>query len=257
MALDWEQMFLLVALFLGLALGFALVLRWGARWGATEEELVASMAGDDWLEGVRPARVVMTRAVTIAAAPNEVWPWLAQLGRGAGWYALDLLDNGGRPSARHVVSWIPAPALGDATAIGYLRRLEPGRVLAWWQPEAPLAGAGTRAVFCYEIEPRGAGTRLVARFSWDARGVTGWPVLLFFQAVDTVMALKQMLGIKRRAELYGARGANPAAPETGARDQFQLYQVVYACGEVAGERGRDLGAKWHRAAIRDGVLPSD
>jgi hypothetical protein len=40
-----------------------------------------------------------TRAITIGANPEEVWPWLVQVGslRG-GWYADDLLDNFARPS---------------------------------------------------------------------------------------------------------------------------------------------------------------
>ena len=39
-------------------------------------------------------------AVTIDAPPDQVWPWLVQMGgdRG-GWYFWDRLDNGGRPSA--------------------------------------------------------------------------------------------------------------------------------------------------------------
>jgi hypothetical protein len=34
------------------------------------------------------AQVVITHAVTIAAAPEQVWPWLVQLGQGrAGFYS--------------------------------------------------------------------------------------------------------------------------------------------------------------------------
>jgi hypothetical protein len=45
-----------------------------------------------------------TRAITIAATPQEVWPWLVQVGcGGAGWYADDLLDNFARPSARRII----------------------------------------------------------------------------------------------------------------------------------------------------------
>ena len=48
------------------------------------------------------ARYRATRAISIAATPEEVWPWLVQVGclRG-GWYADDLLDN---------LALIPAPA---------------------------------------------------------------------------------------------------------------------------------------------------
>ena len=96
-------------------LGAALATVWGVRWGASPAELRAAMTGDEWLAG-RRTRVRMTRAITVNARPAEVWPWLAQLGRGAGWYSYDRLDNGGRRSAEHVVTWIPEPALGDAAA---------------------------------------------------------------------------------------------------------------------------------------------
>ena len=78
--------------------------RWGQRWGATPEECDTSLIGDQWLEGGPSARVRMTRAVWIDAPSDVVWPWLAQVGRGAGWYSYDRLDNGGRSSARHIVS---------------------------------------------------------------------------------------------------------------------------------------------------------
>ena len=91
--------------------------RWGARWGATAEECEMRLIGDEWLDGGPRMRVRLTRAVWIEVPPEQVWPWIAQMGRGAGWYSYDWLDNGARPSARHLVSWIPEPRLGDASAI--------------------------------------------------------------------------------------------------------------------------------------------
>ncbi len=233
-------------------IGIVLFLRWGARWGATDVEVSEPMAGDAWLEGGPRARVRMTRAVTVDAPHEVVWAWLAQLGRGAGWYSIDRLDNGGRRSARHLVSWIPPPRLGDATTIGYLRHLEPGRVLAWWLPGDRLLGATTRSVMTYRVTPLGDRSRVVARFSWDAGGLTGWAALRFFQLVDTIMVLRQLLTLKRRAEGYGDRSKNPADPETGARDQYQLYEVIYAAGQKAGTVGKEKAAKWRQAAIDDG-----
>jgi hypothetical protein len=50
----------------------------------TPDEVAAERAGDDLLS---PRDVVMDRAFTVAATPDAVWPWLAQLGkRRAGWY---------------------------------------------------------------------------------------------------------------------------------------------------------------------------
>ena len=78
------------------------------------------LPGDDLLPA---ADAEMTHSVTIAARPDEVWPWLVQMGgRRAGFYSLDLFDNAGRPSARELhPEWqelrvgdvIPATPTGD------------------------------------------------------------------------------------------------------------------------------------------------
>ncbi len=50
----------------------------------TGAERAAALPGD---ELVSPADVVMDRAFTLAATPEQVWPWLVQLGKSrAGWY---------------------------------------------------------------------------------------------------------------------------------------------------------------------------
>jgi hypothetical protein len=55
------------------------------------------LVSDDLVAG---ARLVATRAVTIAAPPNSVFPWLRQMGFGrGGWYSYDWIGNLGRHSA--------------------------------------------------------------------------------------------------------------------------------------------------------------
>jgi hypothetical protein len=72
------------------------------RWGANDVEVAAPYPGAEIVpHGERGA----TMAVTIDVPPDQVWPWLVQLGGDrAGWYSWDRLDNGGRPSAREVHS---------------------------------------------------------------------------------------------------------------------------------------------------------
>ena len=49
-------------------------------------------------------RKIITHSVTINAPPENIWPWLIQLGAGrAGWYSYDKIDNGGVPSARKII----------------------------------------------------------------------------------------------------------------------------------------------------------
>ena len=95
------------------------------RWGATDEEVAGPYPGVELVpEGKRAA----TMAVTIDVPPDQVWPWLIQMGgdRG-GWYSWDRLDNGGRPSATEVhPEWLDL-ALGDY--VKYWRRNGP--VDAW------------------------------------------------------------------------------------------------------------------------------
>src|SRR5215468_4132260 len=51
--------------------------KWHRTWGATRAEVVAPMPGDDLLPH---AQYRCTRAITIQAAPEAVWPWLVQVG---------------------------------------------------------------------------------------------------------------------------------------------------------------------------------
>ena len=191
----------------------------------------------------------MTRAVSLDAPAAAVWPWIAQLGRGAGWYSFDWLDNGRKVSARRLVKWIPEPRLGDATAIGYLRHTDGGRSLAWWVDGVSFAGASARLVTCYVVESTDEGTRLISRMSADSRGVTSHLALLLFSVIDSIMAVRQLQGLRERID-----GSGPMDPESGARDQYQLYEVLYADGGSAGVEGSEDADRWRRSASEDGVL---
>lgn len=250
-------MLYLAALIVMLVVGLYLFLQWGTNWGSTAVEQKARMPGDSYLEGGPPRRVLMTRAVSIQASPEIVWPWLAQLGRGAGWYSVDRLDNGGKSSARHIVSWIPAPQLGDASPIGYLRHLVQGRSMVWWANGVRFAGASARLVFDVCLAPQGDQSRLVMRISADATGLMSGTALVIFRFIDSIMSIRELQGIRNRVECFEARGQNPDNPETGARDQYQAYEVIYASGERAGVRGKEHAAKWRHAAVEDGVILSN
>jgi len=64
---------------------------WFQKWGATDEEIRATLPGDDLVPG---SSVVYTRAITINASPSGVWPWLVQIGQDrGGFYSYELLEN--------------------------------------------------------------------------------------------------------------------------------------------------------------------
>lgn len=251
---SWDPMsWILIPVVLVLVCG-GLLLRWATRWGSTSEERGRDLPGDVWLEDAPRPRVAMTRAVSLDAPPERVWPWIAQLGRGAGWYSVDWLDNGRRVSARHLVTWIPEPRLGDATAIGYLRHVDEGRSLAWWVDGVSFAGARARLVTSYVLELEGRETRLISRMSADAEGIMSGPALALFAIIDSIMAIHQLRGLRERIGGSGGESETPVDPETGARDQYQSYEVLYADGWNAGVAGTESADRWRRSAVEDGVL---
>jgi len=65
--------------------------RYYLRWGATDAEAAGTLPGDDVLP---TPDLQVTRAVTIKAPADAVWPWLAQMGQGrGGLYSYDFLEN--------------------------------------------------------------------------------------------------------------------------------------------------------------------
>jgi len=79
--------------------------RWLANWGSTPEERSVEWAGDAF---VTDPEVVNTRAVTIAAAREQVWTWIVQFGLGrAGFYSYELLERAFGIPVRNVESVLP------------------------------------------------------------------------------------------------------------------------------------------------------
>lgn len=81
---------------------------------ATDAEKAVTRPGDDL---VRPADVVMDRAFTVTGEPEQVWPWIAQLGKArAGWYLPRRIERALPPSRRATRAVQPAwqhLAVGD------------------------------------------------------------------------------------------------------------------------------------------------
>ena len=134
---------------------------WQLRWGATDEEVARVLPGDNLV--ARPT-FNATRAITIAAPPSLVWPWLLQVGvTRAGWYSYDLLDNLGRPSARTIIPDLQdlkvrdvVPMSPDGHAGPRVLAIEPGYSMIWGTPE--------EVTWTWLLEPIGESTtRLLTR----------------------------------------------------------------------------------------------
>ena len=185
------------------------------RWGATDAEVASAMPGDELVP--RPS-FTATRAITVAAPPEDVWPWILQLGTGrASWYSYDLFDNAARPSADRILpqfqairvgDWVPMSAtVNEATAFK-VTAFEANRWLLWakvdstwaWQL-TPIDGGHTRLV-----------ARLKERYPWRASPGLALLTMVMFEFGDFPMMRQLLLGIRRRAEQHTIHGAAAMQP---------------------------------------------
>lgn len=188
--------------------------RWQRRWGATPAEVAAALPGDDLLDR---AHFRATRAIDVAAPPEAVWPWLVQVGSSAtgraGFYAADLVDNLGVPSAEEVLAPWQRPAVGDLAAPMTPRpgartsfrvaEVDAPRTLVWANADCTWAWTLTSA----SVRGR-AGTRLVTRFRVRyRRRPSDVLVALAFEVGDLAMVRAMLRGIRRRAEALHRSGS--------------------------------------------------
>jgi hypothetical protein len=178
------------------------------RWGATEGDPIEALPGDDLIPD---SDLTATRAITVRAATDEVWPWIAQLGQGrGGLYSYDVLENlvgCDMHSADDIVPEWQYVAVGDEVKLHpdvalEVAAVEPGRslVLCGGVPmgNAPPPYDFTWA-FVLREQPDGT-TRLLVRerYGYTAR----WAPLLVepVAAISFVMSQKMLRGIRDRAE---------------------------------------------------------
>jgi hypothetical protein len=192
-----------------LSLLYAFVLRAGwRRWGATQGELRRVMPGDVY---VHHASYSATLAATVDARPEDVWPWLVQMGyRRGGLYSYDWLDRLfgylDRPSADRILPEFQDLAVGDVIPIGRgggfpVTAIDPGRALV-------LSGNADNVSWLWEfglfpIDSRR--TRLVSRNRVQAPRTLA--SLLFMRVIEPaafLMTRRMLLGLKHRAEALAA-----------------------------------------------------
>lgn len=195
--------------------------RYGRRhvldWGATAEEALAVLPGDELLDRVA---IQTTRAATVNATPESIWPWLLQMGPKprAGVYTYDWIErllgidieNSGRlmPEFQHLEpgEFLPLNKNRDNGLV--VARVEADRALVLrWRPAT--------STWAFVLVPQADGTtRLISRNRIPGSGIGFWLGMVWFMEPGSlIMERKMLAGIKDRAERLAAQRTGALASE--------------------------------------------
>jgi hypothetical protein len=192
--------------------GVAGLYRWGVRpkmytWGATAAEFAAELPGDCLVEPDAPRT---TRAITIDAPVEKVWPWLAQIGENrGGFYSYDFLERlvGARIRNADVVhpEWQELQ-VGDTVWLARRYGQRARQLVAEVVPKSHLVLMSARdyervqhdekafGSWAFYVRPQHGQTRLLARGIGGAVGITSFDIVHF------VMERGMLRGIRERAQ---------------------------------------------------------
>ena len=187
-------------------------------WGSTEEELNRELPGDELVKDVKGW---YNHAITINAAPADVWPWIVQLGQNkGGFYSYELMENivGSKiHNADNIVPEFQNTLVGDKVmmtpkAAPYIvAAIEPDqsfvlrlRVNLQTQETVdnnqPLPDKYQDSSWLFFLEETAEGaTRLISRSrnDWN-HSKTNTFIYSIFGVISQVMDRKMLKGIKRR-----------------------------------------------------------
>jgi hypothetical protein len=186
------------------------VRRWHSRWGATDDEVQMPLPGDSI---VAKPNMDTTRAITIEATPEDIWPWIVQIGKGrGGLYSYDWLDKAfgylDQASSEEILPQFQTLKAGDVIPIGcdestdddfFVHEVRPLKALviganaeafrervSWAMVLLPISKSRTRLIM-----------RVRADIELDLKGILLYGLL---DPAAFIMLRKQMLNIKCLAE---------------------------------------------------------
>lgn len=184
---------------------------WRRRWGARPGEPDPSLPGEDLVPN---PMWDYTHAVSIAAPPDRVWPWIAQVGQGrGGFYTFERLENmfGCKiTNAEKILPGHQKPAVGDEIRLHptsppmVISVLEPGRSLVLRGAPTDRTRPETDNIWAFHVRPEPNGhCRLIERGK-TIHGSSFTDRLFFspmlIEPIGFVMSREMLLGIKERAE---------------------------------------------------------
>jgi hypothetical protein len=181
---------------------------WHRQWGTTPVEWETALPGD---APERNHAFELMHGVTIDAPPEQVWPWLVQIGQErGGFYSYDWLERLFLADIHNIDEIRPEwqqRKVGDfvrAAQPNYLGGLL-GQDLGWYitevQPERALV-LHQWGAFVLQSDG-GGGTRLFVRSTFSDPRIPVWAAAVSFTAFELphfIMERRMLLGIKERAE---------------------------------------------------------
>ena len=202
----------------GALAGAALYALWLRRrqlaWGATANETAAVLPGDALLPHTD---LTATRAITIRAGIDDIWPWLAQMGQGrGGLYSYDWLENLVGCHMHSIDRVVPE---WQSVREGDDFRLHPDvalTVVAVDHPHALVVQGGISATgqvttddpaapydftWAFVLVARNArSTRLLIRERYRYHTFAARPMVEMVAAISFIMTERMLRGIRDRAE---------------------------------------------------------
>ncbi|AEV73779.1 hypothetical protein MycrhN_3254 [Mycolicibacterium rhodesiae NBB3] len=197
---------------------------WMYTWGARDEEIAAALPGDELVD---PHTPTSTRAVTIDAPVEAVWPWLAQIGEDrGGFYSYSLLERAFRADVHNAGAVHPEwqdVHVGDTVWLARRYGDEARQVVAAVKPKSHLVlvspddferlqrGEKAAGTWSFHLHRESGWTRLLVRGSGGAMGHAAFDIPHF------VMEQKMMRGIRRRAQQLRSDDTAAFARSLGAQ----------------------------------------
>ncbi|MCL7454160.1 MAG: hypothetical protein M8467_14045 [Anaerolineae bacterium] len=185
---------------------------WYRRWGATETELQLGLPGD---RQVPNPKIETTRAITISAPAERIWPWLVQMGQGrGGLYSYEMLENligSDIHNADRILPEHQELEVGDKVRLGpegypffTVTEIVPNRALVLAGGPQPPEDDAVQWSWVFVLEETdGEDTRLIARNRTDyPPSLPNWLIWrVFTDPIAFVMERRMLREIKKRAEL--------------------------------------------------------
>jgi len=180
------------------------------NWGSHAGEVRRALPGDDLVEN---PEVRTTRAITLGAPPDAVWPWIVQMGQQrAGFYSYDALEriaglrieNANRIHPEWQDVEVGEKMYLSPSAAMIVVETVPNEAFVLFR-EAPVPGwdRPMRWSWAFVLQPLGADrTRLMVRtrVSGQPSGPVAWVLEAPMELLHFVMERGMLQGLKQRVE---------------------------------------------------------